>query len=67
MGYAGGTRVIPAVLIRGRQERQGWTKGIAVKAEVIYSEDRGRPHKPRNSGNPWKLEKAREWILPWSF
>lgn len=34
---------------------------------MVFSEDEERGHKPRNRGGPWKLKKARRWILFWSL
>lgn len=31
---------------------------------VIYLEDRGRSHEPRNTTRLWNLKKERKWILP---
>lgn len=41
------------------------TGHIMVEAEVgvTYLEDEGGLHEPKNADGPWKLAKARKWIL----
>lgn len=36
---------------------------VETKVVVMW----GRDHKPKSTGNPWKLKKARKWLSPQSL